>query len=350
MKHKNRLLVVATAACMIMAVTACDKGDITMDEQNLNVTATEAASEAPVAPSEAPSAVPSTEPSVAPSGVPEEADYSIKELCPPSVAQTRFGVNYGEFVHDTYYSNTCGMERGYNYLLPVDYSENREYPVMYILHGIFGDENSMLDAGNKIKEIFGNMAADGLSEDWILVFPNMYARTKESEVPKMDDPISLLPYDSFINDFADDLIPYINSKFSVKEGRENVALSGFSMGGRETLYIACKRPDLFAYACAISPAPGLTPGQDWAMVHPGQLSEEELVFATDENKLTVLMDCCGTKDGVVGTFPKSYHEIMERNGVEHIWFEITGADHNATAIKSGYYNFLTQIAYSKTQQ
>ncbi len=55
------------------------------------------------------------------------------------------------------------------------------------------------------------------------------------------------------------------------------------------------------------------------------------------------MICAGDHDSVVGKFPLSYHEILEENGSEHIWYEVTGADHDNTAIKSGLYNFLIQI-------
>lgn len=55
------------------------------------------------------------------------------------------------------------------------------------------------------------------------------------------------------------------------------------------------------------------------------------------------MVCCGTNDSVVGAFPKSYHDIMERNEVNHIWYEVPGADHNSYAIRSGLYNFIASI-------
>jgi predicted alpha/beta superfamily hydrolase len=46
------------------------------------------------------------------------------------------------------------LERGANILLPADYSEDKKYAVLYFLHGIFGDENSLIaDNNNKIKEL-----------------------------------------------------------------------------------------------------------------------------------------------------------------------------------------------------
>ncbi|MDD5901100.1 MAG: esterase family protein, partial [Lachnospiraceae bacterium] len=82
-------------------------------------------------------------------------------------------------------------------------------------------------------------------------------------------------------------------------------------------------------------------GKDWAMEHPGQYAEEELVFKSESPYL--LMICSGDKDSVVGTFPKSYHNILTTNGVNHIWWEIPGSDHGDPAISSGIYNFCKSI-------
>ena len=271
----------------------------------------------------------------------------IEEKCPASVTETRKDVKYGAFTHGTYYSETCGMERGYCILLPADYSAEKKYPVLYLLHGIFGNEYSFSqDASNKIKEIAGNMAADGYIEETIIVCPDMYAKTDIAQKPGFDAE-SCLPYDNFINDLMNDLMPYIEKEYSVLTGRENTYLAGFSMGGRETLFITLKKPELFGYVCAISAAPGIVATTDRFMSHPGQMEESEVKFAEDAVEPEVFILCCGSKDSVVGKYPKSYHEILEANGTEHIWYEIPGADHDNNAIKSGLYNLFKQIAYKK---
>ncbi|MCR4896606.1 MAG: esterase family protein [Lachnospiraceae bacterium] len=273
----------------------------------------------------------------------------IEERCPAAIATARAGLDYGEFTHGTYYSETCGMERGYTILLPADYTAEGQYPVLYLLHGIFGDEYSMSgDPNNKIREILGNFAADGLIEETIVVCPNMYAATDPDMKPGFDAE-SVLPYDNFINDLVNDLMPFIESTYSVRTGRENTYLAGFSMGGRETIYITLQRPELFGYVCAISAAPGIVPTADKFMTHDGQMTEEEMRFADDAVEPEVFILCCGTKDSVVGEYPRSYHEILERNGADHIWYEITGADHDNNAIRSGLYNLFKQIAFDKAQ-
>lgn len=266
--------------------------------------------------------------------------YSV--LCPEEISRKRPDVTYGTVVHKTYASKTTGLDRGVNILLPPNYDETKKYPVLYLLHGIFGNEYSLIqDASCKIPEISGNLAADGLAEEMLIVFPDMYAKTDPAQAPGFSAE-AVAPYDNFINDLVNDLIPYIEENFSVLTDRENRAIAGFSMGGRETLFIGFSRPDLFSSVGAIAPAPGLTPGRDWAMSHPGQFQEEELVFDASA-EVPDLMVCCGDSDKTVGKFPESYHKIMTANGVEHIWYEVPGADHDSTAIRSGLNNFLSSI-------
>lgn len=268
---------------------------------------------------------------------------TIEPTCPESAMEKRDNVTYPEVVHETYFSTTTGLDRGANVVLPPNYDASKKYPVLYLLHGIFGDEYVHLrDGERKLLELLGNHAADGTAEEMVVVLPHMYASSDPNQQPAFN-PEAVKPYDNFINDLVTDLMPFIASKYSVYTDREHQAIAGFSMGGRETLFIGFTRPDLFAYMGAIAPAPGATPAQDWAMKHEGQMQEDEMTFAGKEYEPKVLMVCCGSKDGTVGQFPLGYHNIMERNGVTHTWYEVPDADHNAVAIRAGLNNFLRAI-------
>ncbi len=267
----------------------------------------------------------------------------IEPECPAEAYRRRDEVTYGTVVHHTYHSKTTGLDRGVNVLVPAGYDESKVYPTLYMLHGIFGDENTFTgDSTNGITDLFGNVQADGLAKEMIVIFPSMYA-TNDPELKPGFNPDTIWPYDNFINDLVNDLIPFIEANYSVSKDRNQRAIVGFSMGGRETLFIGLSRPDLFEYMGAIAPAPGLVPGKDWAMEHPGQLTEKELTFAGKEYKPTVFMICCGTKDGVVGKFPQGYHDIFTANGEEHTWYEVPEADHDNNAIRSGLYNYVRTI-------
>ncbi len=269
-----------------------------------------------------------------------KGEEEIVTRCPEETAKRVEGRAYGSPEHITYFSQTTGLERGANVLLPAGYDPEKQYGVLYFQHGIFGDEYSMLgDSANAIPEILGNLSAQGQAREVIVVFSNMYATSDPEQKPGFNDE-AVAPYDNFINELVNDLMPYIESHYSVSARREDRGILGFSMGGRESLYIGLNRPDLFGYIGAISPAPGLTPSKDWAMTHPGQLQEDELRFAEDARLPELVMICCGTKDSVVGQFPSGYHRILERNDVEHLWYEVPEADHDSNAVRSGLYNFM----------
>lgn len=261
--------------------------------------------------------------------------------CPAALVMRKAGVGYGTVTHITYHSDTTGLDRGASILLPEGYSEEKKYPVIYFLHGIFGDEYGLVnDTNNMLPEILGNLVAEGRTRETIIVFPNMYATSDPNQKPAFDSQ-AVLPYDNFINDLVNDLIPFIEANYSVLTGRENRGILGFSMGGRETIFIGISRPDLFGYIGAIAPAPGILPTKDAFMTHEGQLKTEEELTITDKEHLPELfIICCGSKDSVVGKYPMGYHEILEKNETAHLWYEVPGADHDAKAIRSGYYNFL----------
>lgn len=295
----------------------------------------------------------------APSGVPddggidENADYmeEAKEFmskfeyeieCPVGLKYRKDGVGYGEMVKTSYYSKTCEKDRNVNIYLPDGYSKKKKYPVLYILHGIFGDENSMVGENDpNIIIPIQNLIAQGEAKEMILVFPYMYA-SKTQDTCTAIDIDNVAAYDNFVNDLVDDLMPFMEKNYSIATGRKNTAIIGFSMGGRESLAIGLLKPELFGYVGGIAPAPGLVPGRDWAMEHPGQFAEEDAKFK-DGIMPYLYMVCSGDNDHTVGTFPKSYHELFEKNEVTHVWYEIPGSDHGNPAIQSGIYNFCRSI-------
>lgn len=266
-------------------------------------------------------------------------DISI--TCPDDLFYKQENVTYGELIHTSYYSTTCEKDRNVNVLLPANYDEGKQYPVFYYLHGFFGDENSMVgDDKSGSKYIFGNMMKDNLMEEAIIVYPSIYAsKTKPQCTAFCAEDVEA--YDNFVNDLVTDLMPFIENNYSVKTGRDNTAIAGFSMGGRESLAIGLYKPELFGYIGAIAPAPGLVHAKDWAMEHPGQFKEEDVKYESIKPKF--LMICCGDTDKTVGTFPISYHELYSNNGIDHIFYEIPGSDHGDPAISSGVYNFSKQL-------
>lgn len=256
------------------------------------------------------------------------------ETEPASEREEQSGVAYGTVQKVSYYSNTCKRNRNFNILLPAGYSEDKEYPVLYAMHGYWQNEDTLIDENDesmRLRQIIGNAIASGEAEDMIVVFPYIYASDTQDSCTAMDD-ANNAAYDNFINELTNDLMPYIESHYSVKTGKENTALTGFSMGGRESLYIAMKRPDLFGYAGSICPAPG---------VSPGLVSESDFKFTAESPYL--LMLTAGSDDTVVYSSPEGYHNILTSNGVPHIWHYVNGGYHGGNSIRAHIYNFVRAV-------
>lgn len=263
----------------------------------------------------------------------------ITELPPAEITEKRDGLLYPEFQKYKYYSSTAERDTPVNVLLPINYSEEKEYPVLYILHGYYGNEDWMASKTVAVSTMLTNLCKDGEAEEMIAVLPYIYCSKNMPRCTCMDLQNSL-NYDNFINDLTADLIPFIEGSFSVAKGRENTAVTGFSMGGRESLFIGFSHPEIFGYIGAVCPAPGLTPVNNSPM-HPGQMDEADMTF--ENNAPYMLLISASENDGVVGSFPKSYHNIMKKNGTEHIWHAMSSTGHDHTGVQPHLYNFFRVI-------
>lgn len=229
-------------------------------------------------------------------------------------------------------------------MLPAGYNPSKKYPVLYLLHGYWGTEDSLLDAGDvtlKINEIISNLTAEGAAKEMIVVFPYIYTSKYQAGCSGLDLANSLA-YDNFINALVTDIMPFINSQYSTLTDRANTAIAGFSMGGREALYIGITRPDLFGYVAGFCPAPGLTPGAD-LNIHPGQLQTYEFKIQDENYMPYLIMIAGGTNDTVVFNQPYSYHNILNNNGVNNVWLEVPYGGHDGSTIRPCIYNFARSI-------
>ncbi len=258
------------------------------------------------------------------------ADDTAAYLPPAGYDQKQEGVEYYTLQAKSYFSTTCGKFRDCLVYLPAGYNPETAYPVLYLLHGIGG--NHLEWTGGKPDVILGNMLAEGTAVPMIVVTPNIKAFPAGVSSGNIYSQETFKAFDNFINDLRDDLMPFIKENYNILEGRENTAVAGLSMGGREALYIGLKMQDTFGYVGAFEPAPGVL-----AYFNEGGL------FTEDEFKLrddldTFVMIVAGTWDNVVGTFPKTYSDTLTKNGSAHVFYETQGG-HDFTVWKNGLYNF-----------
>lgn len=276
-----------------------------------------------------------TKTNITPEAYMEQVASSITQSEASGATDEKAGVTYRTYEKKTITSAVCGgRNKSFNVLLPAGYSTNKKYPVLYCLHGYWGDEDSLLDKGDsslKLKQIIGNAIAAGEAEDMIVVFPDIYASDTQDKCDGLDEKNNK-GYDNFINLLTKEIMTYMEQNYSIKTGRDNTAITCFSIGGRESLYIGFSRPDLFGYVGAMCPAPGLT---------TDLLNDEQLKFSNIEPYM--LFVSAGSNDTLIWSTPAGYHDAMTKNNTTHIWHYVDGGDHGGKTIRPHMYNFIRYI-------
>ncbi len=250
-------------------------------------------------------------------------------------APTGFDIVHSNIPHgkiDTisYKSATVGTTRKALIYTPPGYSKDKKYPVLYLLHGIGGDEKEWLNGGHP-EVILDNLYAQNSIEPMIVVMPNGRAMKDDRATGNIFDKDKVEAFATFEKDLLNDLIPFIEKNFPVIANRENRAIAGLSMGGGQSLNFGLGNLDKFAWVGGFSSAPNTK-------------KPEELVPdpAKAKEQLKLLWLSCGDKDGLI-TFSKRTHDYLEENKVPHIYHVEPGGVHDFNVWKSGLYQFVQLI-------
>lgn len=300
---------------------------------------TEATNTPAVQPTQGPTTEPTEEPIVEPTAeptpeVPASIDKSFIDTnynTPSDFDQKKNGVTYGEVVSISYYSEIAEMNRNAKVILPPNYDEGKEYPILYLLHGIGGNENEWLDGTPN--EIVSNMIAAGTAKEMIMVLPDQTIRHKDEPGPGYLTLEQFKMFDRMKDDLETSLIPYMEENYPIKEGRDNHAVAGLSMGGRNAIYIGVTMVDYFAYVGAFCPAIGVLPYER----EGGLLTTETLTIPEENRKNTLFVFTAGEGDTTVGDWPKTYSDTLKNNGFDHIYYTWPGG-HWWGPWKNGLYN------------
>lgn len=127
---------------------------------------------------------------------------------------------------------------------PPGYTPSKTYNVLYLLHGIGGDQNEWLNGMNP-RNILDNLYSQNKLEPMIVVFPNGRAMADDRPIGDIYAPDKVAAFERFEFDLINDLIPYVDSHFPVYKNKQNRALAGLSMGGGQTLNFGLKHLDKF---------------------------------------------------------------------------------------------------------
>lgn len=230
-----------------------------------------------------------------------------------------------------YDSGVTGTRRKAQVYLPPGYSADKKYPVLYLLHGIGGNEHEWTGYV-KAHAIIDNLIAEAKAVPMIVVFANGRARADDSPPPpdKVFTPENSAAFANFEHDLFDFLIPAFQAKYSTLTDRDHRALAGLSMGGGQTLNFGLTHLATFAWLGAFSSAPNMMP-------------PEELVPdpAATKAQLKLLYISAGNKDGLI-VFSQRMHRYLKEHDVPHIW-NVDDHGHDAETWGSNLYHFAQRI-------
>jgi enterochelin esterase-like enzyme len=234
-------------------------------------------------------------------------------------------IPHGKMDTISYPSKTVGNNRRALIYTPPGFSKNKKYPVLYLLHGIGGDEKEWLN-GASPQIILDNLYAQQKIEPMMVVLPNGRAMKNDRSEGNIFDSIKVQAFADFEKDLLNDLIPYIQKKYPVYTDREHRAIAGLSMGGGQALNFGLGNLDKFAWVGAFSPAPNTK-------------KPEELVPDPEaaKKKIKLLFISCGASDGLI-LFSYRTHEYLQKNNVPHIYYIEPGV-HDFKVWKNGLYMF-----------
>lgn len=258
----------------------------------------------------------------------------------------REDIPHGTLTAIEYDSKSLGTRRRMRVYTPPGYSANRKYPVLYLLHGIGGTDTEWTKSCHA-DNIVDNLLAEGKLQPMVLVFPDgnssrtaadlaapppapaaaPAAGTPPGRGGRMNMDAWLTPFE---NDLLKDIIPYIDSHYSVYTDRDHRALAGLSMGGGQTLNIGLVHPETFAWVGGFSSAPDTRQPPTALVPDPSVPKQLKLIWLG-----------CGNKDGLI-RISQAVHAYLKENGVPHIW-HVDGNAHDTTEWDNNLYLFSQRI-------
>lgn len=143
-------------------------------------------------------------------------------------------------IKDSLDSNLLGRGISYRVILPRGYEDQPDkiYPILYLLHGLFGSCDNFLDLTQIAEYISG--------KDLIVVLPEgengWYSDSRTNAKNK---------FESY---FWNELFPTIDEKYRVSRSKERRAIAGISMGGYGAFKMSFREPSAFAFAASMSGA------------------------------------------------------------------------------------------------
>ena len=246
---------------------------------------------------------------------------------PAGFDSRREGIPHGKLEMVEYDSKTVGTKRRMQVYTPPGYTSDKKYPVLYLLHGIGGDETEWERFAHP-DFMLDNLLAEQKSVPMLVVMPN--GRAQKNDRAEGDVYRTAPAFANFEHDLLDDVIPTIQARYSVIADREHRALAGLSMGGGQSLNFGLAHLDTFAWVGGFSSAPNTK--------SPQELVPDPALAA---QQLKLLWLACGNKDGLI-RISQGVHNYLKEKGVPHVW-TVDGNAHDPTEWRNNLYYFVQRL-------
>ncbi len=256
------------------------------------------------------------------------SDYFIIPGKPGSFYKNGY-VPHGSVTRTWYPSDKAEFDRRISIYTPPGYesSGDRRYPVLYLLHGTGGDEESWLSLG-RAAQILDNMIASGMIEPMIVVMPNgdwdVDAAPGEGSKRKRPTPRQAgLNCGEFEKNFPE-LIHYIDKNYCTIADKKHRAIAGLSRGGYHSRLISACYPEYFDYIGLFSPAfmhPTLPSGIDFYDDYHERSDEITLRQFADAPELYYL--AIG-RDDFLYDGNRKFRDNLDSLGIKYIYNESDG--------------------------
>lgn len=251
---------------------------------------------------------------------------NISQHPPQGFDSLRVDIPHGKIDSILYESKTVGTQRKALIYIPPGYSNAKIYPVLYLLHGIGGDETEWVK-GAEPHKILDNLYAEGKIEPMIVVMPNGRAMKDDRAVGNIFDSIKVQAFANFEKDLLNDLIPFIEKNYSVYKDREHRAIAGLSMGGGQALNFGLGNLDKFAWIGGFSSAPN-TKSPEQLLPNPQDAKK----------KIKLLYISCGEDDNLLFISSRTHNYLLTHQ-VPHVYYVEPGG-HDFKIWKNSLYHFV----------
>lgn len=187
----------------------------------------------------------------------ELAQIPGEYFTPASQQGTIERLDYQTYESMSYESRATQLDKTAYVYLPYGYSGDRQYNILYLMHGGWSNETTYLGTSenpHELKNIIDHAIQDGLMEPVIVVCPTYNNTSSEDSA---DYGLALRLTDNYHNELVNDLMPAVEGKYStyaqgtstqeLKESRSHRAFAGFSMGSVTTWHTFQYCMDYFRY-------------------------------------------------------------------------------------------------------